>query len=160
MRTVFLPMSPPPGLVPTLYRELLRSCRRTRAVMRPTHVVLVAECVQKFADRSPALAAAVKAHGPLPLPSVVQHAFRLECEDAQSSSSMIDHAFGALRMMHSVEAWVTSSALALLSLFLAGRGARAACARLSRCDRAPSQITSCTTASRGSAIARRPLRRA
>jgi hypothetical protein len=53
-----------------LYRELLRSCRRCRAVMRPTHVVIVGECVQKFAVRSPSLTLAVKEHGPLPLPGV------------------------------------------------------------------------------------------
>ena len=58
---------------------------------------------------------------------MVQHAFRLECEDAQSSSKMIDHAFGALRMMHSVEAWVTSSALALLSFFGRPRCPRRVC---------------------------------
>ena len=99
---------PPASLTTTLYRELLRSCRRTRAVMRPTHVVLVGECVQRFAERSPALAIAVKQHGPLPLPALVRNSFRNV--EPEHSNRAIDDAFGALRMMHSVEQWVTSSA--------------------------------------------------
>ena len=105
-------MAAPPSnaLVITLYRELLRSVRRTRAVMRPTHVVLVGECVQRFAEtRSPVLAAAVKEHGPLPLPCLVRSIFRTPDAEACDKERMIDDAFGALRMMHSVEQWVTQS---------------------------------------------------
>ena len=75
--------------------------------MRPTHVVLVGECVQRFAERSPSLTAAVKEHGPLPLPGLVRHCFRNT--DPCDTNTMIDSAFGALRMMQSVEGWVTSN---------------------------------------------------
>ena len=96
-----------PALVTTLYRELLRSCRRTRAVLRPTHVVLVGECVNRFAVRSPALQQSVKQFGPLPLPELVRDTFRKT--DPRDSNRCLDDAFSALRMLHSVEQWVTSS---------------------------------------------------
>ena len=101
--------SPPPQLVTTLYREILRSCRRTRAVMRPGHVSLVGQCVQRFADSSsPSLIAAVKEHGPLPLPGLVRHAFR--STEPSAAGDMCDDAFRALRMLHHVEEWVNTSA--------------------------------------------------
>ena len=102
-------MQPPPQLVTTLYREILRSCRRTRAVMRPGHVSLVGQCVQRFADSSsPSLIAAVKEHGPLPLPGLVRHAFR--STEPSAAGDMCDDAFRALRMLHHVEEWVNTSA--------------------------------------------------
>ena len=98
-------------LVLTLYRELQRSCRRCRAVMRPAHVTLIGDIVQRFAEsgRSPSLATAIKEHGPLPLPGLVRHAFR-NCGDGSELNPMIDDAFRALRLLHSVEEWVTTSA--------------------------------------------------
>ena len=99
------PSAPTPALVTTLYRELLRSCRRTCAVLRPTHVVLVGECVSRFAVRSPALQQSVKEFGPLPLPELVRNTFR----NTEPSDSSLDDAFSALRMLQSVEQWVNSS---------------------------------------------------
>lgn len=101
-------------LVTTLYRELLRSCRRTKAVMRPGHVVLVGECVQRFAARSPALQLSVQEHGPLLSAAIVRSSFRMS--EPEGCPREIDDAFSALRMLHSVEEWVGESACPL-SLF-------------------------------------------
>ena len=88
----------------TLYRELLRSGRRVREAMRPGHVVLVAECVNQFAEHT-GTHRAIKSHGPLPLCSLVQHAFRQPvAQDEQSTC--LDHAFTALRSMNHVEGTV------------------------------------------------------
>ena len=143
-------MQPPPQLVTTLYREFLRSCRRTRAVMRPGHVSLVGQCVQRFADSSsPSLIAAVKEHGPLPLPGLVRHAFR--STEPSAAGDMCDDAFRALRMLHHVEEWVNTSARYTSFKILSTNRRRSAFR---------SQTMSSTTASRASAIARRPRRRA
>ena len=77
--------------------------------MRPGHVSLVGQCVQRFADSSsPSLIAAVKEHGPLPLPGLVRHAFR--STEPSAAGDMCDDAFRALRMLHHVEEWVNTSA--------------------------------------------------
>lgn len=74
--------------------------------MRPTHVVLVGECVQKWsaAVSLPHLDACIKQHAPLPLAALVRNAFR----DAPSAEvpAHIDAAFSALRALSSMEAWV------------------------------------------------------
>ena len=92
-------------LIVTLYRESLKSARRVRQVMRPGHVVLVAQCVQRFADQSasPALQRAVKEHGPLPLAGLVRHAY------ASTGPGDLDSAFGAMRTLNSLQQWVNSN---------------------------------------------------
>jgi hypothetical protein len=60
-----------------LYRSLLRQCRSLRAAMRPGHVVLVGECVNRFSNKmAPALKPVIKDNGPLPLSGLVRRAFR------------------------------------------------------------------------------------
>lgn len=81
-----------------LYRSLLRQCRSLRTAMRPGHVVLVGECVNRFSNKvAPALKPIIKQHGPLPLSGLVRSAFRqqaasdndtLNCEHKPSSLSL------------------------------------------------------------------------
>jgi len=95
-------------LTRTLYRTVIRSSNRVRKAMRPGHVVIVAEVVQRFAAHrlaAPALTRALEDHGPLPLPGLVRQAFR-EPIDAQESSLALDTAFSALRSISSIEAFV------------------------------------------------------
>ena len=105
-------------LLRTLYRTLLRSSTRVRKTMRPGHVVIVAECVQRFAEHQtalPALARAVSSHGPLPLPGLVREIFRQPIA-SHSEDSCLDTAFSALRSINSMEAFIEQNNFLMDSL--------------------------------------------
>ena len=86
-------MVPPNAeLTLTLYRSLMRSCRTLRAKMRPGHVVLVGECMNRFATTAaPELKATIRTSGPLPW-LLVQHAFRQPVSPEQAGTSCARHA--------------------------------------------------------------------
>ena len=86
-----------------LYRSLLRACRDVRKTMRPGHVVLVWECVNRFATSAPALKPAIHEDGPLPLCNLVRHAFR---QPAGVGGMTHDTAFNALRGLNHLGEYV------------------------------------------------------
>lgn len=92
-----------------LYRDLLRSCRRVRSSMRASHVVLISECVNRFANgTTPQLQQSVKSHGPLPLSGLVTHAFR-HADDVQYCNENVDLAFCALRGVGYLEEFILTN---------------------------------------------------
>ena len=103
-----------------MYRELLRGSERVRAIMRPGHVAVVGECVQRFAaeSRSPHLAAAASLHGAACLPELTRSSFRGRADQPEraagrsAAGSAIDDGFAALRLLSSLEAWIVESELA------------------------------------------------
>jgi hypothetical protein len=96
-------------VVRTLYRELLRGSRRVHCSMRAGHVVLVSQCVNRFAqDAAPPLQHALASHGALPLDRLVGRAFRL-AEAAPAEATALDQAFAALRAVAQIEAFIESN---------------------------------------------------
>ena len=96
-------------LTRTLYRALLRGSTRVRSAMRPGHVVIVAQVVQRFAEHAqvaPSLLHALREHGPLPLPGLVRHAFRQPSTSNEDHVRGVDTAFSALRSISSIESFV------------------------------------------------------
>ena len=77
--------------------------------MRPGHVSVVAEVVERFAQHSqvlPGLQMAIIEQGPIPLDKLVQNLFRVPLDAQSDSGRATDVAFTALRSIGGIEAYI------------------------------------------------------